>query len=99
MAQFDYFAEPRGAGFWLDCQNDWWDDFATRLVAPLIPCDIAPKVVRQLNPVFAIGGERFALFPQLAGSLSIRDLRKPAGSLAMYHHEIVGAFDFLITGV
>ncbi len=99
MAQFDFYQQRGVPGYWLDCQAELLSGIATRLVVPLVPRDTAPKPVRQLNPIFDIGDEQFAMLTQQAGPIPVEELRLPAGSLAKFRYEIINAFDFLITGV
>lgn len=99
MAQFDFFQQGGGSGYWLDCQTDLLGDIDTRFVVPLVPRDTAPRPVRQLNPVFDIADKQFIMLTQQAGPVPSSELRLPAGSLARFRYEILNALDFLITGV
>jgi toxin CcdB len=87
------------AGYWLDCQTDFLEAYNIRFVVPLVPAEQAPRLARKLNPVFQIAGMPFVMLTQYAGSIKLNELGEPAGSLANHHIEIVGAFDFLITGI
>lgn len=98
MAQFDVHASP-GGGFLLDCQADLLSDLNTRLAAPLLPPEDAPKPAGRLNPLFDIRGERYVLVTQYAGAVEQRELGPIVASLAHRAHDIVNALDVLITGV
>ena len=98
MAQFDFSPEPDGPGYWLDCQTDLMEDFNTRFVVPLLPVDNAPQPVRQLNPVFEIGGAEFIMATHLASAIPASVIPPSSGSLADKRYEILNALDFLITG-
>jgi toxin CcdB len=99
MAQFDVHASPSGQGLLLDCQADLLSDLDTRLVAPLIPPDQAPKPAGRLNPAFDISGERYVMVTQYASTLELRELGPRIASLAAHHRQIVNALEVLITGV
>ena len=99
MAQFDYFQQRESPGYWLDCQTELLDEIATRFVVPLIPIDAAPKPVSHLNPIFEINDRQFAMLTQQAGPVPASELQHPVGSLANYRYDIIGAFDYLLTGV
>lgn len=105
MAQFDVHANEdpatrARAPFLVDVQSDLLDELATRVVVPLLPLSTgsAPPIGK-LMPVFEVQGARFALaLPQLAG-VSRAVLGPKVSSLAASRHEIISAFDVLISGV
>lgn len=100
MAQFDYFAMPDGAGFWVDCQTELMETYKTRFVVPLIPQADAPRPsAAQLNPSFEIEGSTHELLVQFAGTIPLSELGKPIGSLEPQRYTILNALDFLISGV
>jgi toxin CcdB len=98
MARFDYFKKKNARGYWLDIQSDLLDVLETRAVIPLEPIDNGLGLVPRLNPVFTISGRPHALMTDLIGNIPGRDLRKPSGSLAGHHYEILNALDFLVSG-
>lgn len=83
----------------LDCQTDLLDHIDTRFVAPLVPPGIAPPPVRGLNPVIDIDGAGYVMVTQSAAAIRRRELGQVVMSLADRSHEIMNAFDFLLTGV
>lgn len=99
MAQFDYYRRPGGDGFLLDCQTEFMAHFDTRMVVPLLPLPLAPVPARRLNPLFIIDEEVHSMVTQFAATIQANELREPVGSLESHHLEIIGAFDFLLTGV
>ena len=99
MAQFDVHVNRSGEGLLLDCQSDLLSDLNTRLVAPLLPPDQAPKPAGRLNPSFDIRGERYVMVTQYAAALESNELGPKITSLVSRDHDIVGALDVLITGV
>ncbi|WP_088306726.1 CcdB family protein [Novosphingobium sp. B 225] len=100
MAQFDYYAIPGEAGYWLDCQSDWMESYETRFVVPLVPITVAPQPsAARLNPRFEIGGQSFEMLTQFAGTVPAEELDRRSGSLAHDRYTILNALDFLLTGV
>lgn len=57
MARFDVYRNPEGDGYLVDLQADLLDHLNTRIVAPLLPVDRAPKPAATLNPVLNVGTE------------------------------------------
>lgn len=99
MAQFDFYPQRGGPGYWLDCQTELLDEIDTRLVIPLMPLDCAPDPIRQLNPVFDLDGVPHVQLTQQAGPIPRAELKRAAGSLAGFRYEIINALDFLISGI
>lgn len=99
MARFDVYVMKRGGALVVDCQADLLDGLKTRVVAPLIPEAKAPTPARHLNPVFEIDGERFVLIAQLLSAVEVRELGAKVGTLAGDGERVLGALDFVITGV
>lgn len=99
MARFDVHALARGGALVVDCQADLLGGLRTRVVVPLITESAAPKPARHLNPVFVVGGERFVLMTQLLTAVEVRELGGKVGSLASEGETVLGALDFLLTGV
>lgn len=86
--------------FLLDVQNDLLRELATRVVVPLRPLSGSrEKPIRTLSPIVEIEGEPYAMVtPQLAG-ISRTELGPVIAHLEAHRFEIVGALDFLITGL
>ena len=84
----------------VDVQADLLRDLRTRVVVPLVKLtSVGKKPVRNLTPVFEVDGQKFVmLVPQLAG-ISLNDLGSEVASVAQHRGEIIGALDFLITGI
>jgi toxin CcdB len=99
MARFDVYELKRGGALVVDCQTELLAGLMTRVVAPLVALDKAPPPARHLNPVFAIGGERFVLMTQMLAAVEVRELGSQVGSLGDQGDVVLGALDFLITGV
>ncbi len=99
MARFDVFESARGGDLLLDCQADALAGLNTRLVAPLMQPNRAPKPAGRLNPSFEIDGTNYIMVTQYAGAVELRELGQKMASLSEHDREIVNALDFLITGV
>ena len=99
MARFDVYALQRGGALVVDCQADLLDGLKTRVVVPLIAEGDAPKPARNLNPVLEVGGERFVLMAQFLSAVKVSELGAKVGSLESDGETVLGALDFLITGV
>ena len=86
--------------FLLDVQNDLLSDLETRVVVPLSPeSAMKGKTLKPLMPVLEIEGERFVMLtPQMAG-IPKRELGAPVTRVDRYRSEIIGAIDFLLTGI
>jgi toxin CcdB len=99
MARFDVYAMKRGGALVVDCQADLLAGLKTRVVAPLVALDRAPPLARHLNPVFELRGEQFVLMAQFLSAVEVRELWEKVGSLGDQGEAVLGALDFLITGV
>jgi toxin CcdB len=99
MARFDVYAMKRGRALVVDCQADLLSGLKTRVVAPLVAEAKAPPPARHLNPVFELRGERFVLMTQLLSAVEVRELGEKMGSLDSESERVMGALDFLISGV
>ena len=73
------------------------DGLNTRLVAPLVPEDAAPKPANRLNPIFVVEGQRLVMLTQFAAAVEKRELRKTVASLSEEWEAIGMALDMLIT--
>lgn len=99
VSQFDVHRLRTGADLVIDCQADLLAQLNTRLVAPLIPRDVAPAPAQRLNPVFMIDGRDHVMVTQFAAAIHVRELAETVLSLREHSFEIVGALDVLVTGV
>ncbi|MCL9981909.1 MAG: CcdB family protein [Erythrobacter sp.] len=99
MARFDVYQLKRGGALVVDCQADLLDGLKTRVVVPLIAENAAPKPARTLNPVFVLGGERYVLMTQFLSAIEVRELGQKVDSLESEGAVVLGALDFLLTGV
>lgn len=97
MARFDVFRTADGSHV-LDYQADILDYLHTRLVIPLLPPELEPKISERLNPAFVVEGRNYVLYPQFTASLPAHELQHFVTSLAEQHFAIVDAFDMLTSG-
>jgi toxin CcdB len=99
MPRLDVYPTPgRGGGYVVDVQADLLDHLATRIVVPLLPVEVAPPPIRDLNPVFAIDGIPHVLLTQALASIPSRELRHPVASLDQQRDTITRALDILFLG-
>jgi toxin CcdB len=101
LSQFSVCAAPGGrAGFLMDIQSRLLDGLATRVVMPLLPLGLAPRsTLPALNPIFVIGGDSDMLMGLNRATLSVKHLRRSAGTLDAERDEIVRAVEALISGL
>jgi toxin CcdB len=84
----------------VDIQSDLLRDLNTRVVVPLVKMTaLGKKPIQHLTPIVEVDGQKYLmLMPQLAG-ISVKDLGARVGSVAKQRNDIVGAIDFLVTGI
>ena len=98
MARYDVFPNPGGPGYLLDVQSDILEDLSTRVVVPLLPITDKVRIVRKLNPIFAIDGKQYIMFTHLIATIPLARLTEPRTNLLPRHDQIVGALDMLFQG-
>ncbi|WP_394752777.1 CcdB family protein [Crenothrix sp.] len=105
MAQFDVYENKhpktrRLVPYLLDVQSDLLSDLATTVVIPLcLAAGGNPSSMTRLMPRLEIKTEYYlALTPQLAG-ISRKELGAVVDNVSAYRNDIIGALDFLITGI
>lgn len=86
--------------FLLDVQTNLLSELQTRIVIPLTKTGgLTKKPIKNLMPILPIEGENYLLLtPQLAGILKT-DLGAAVTTVSAYRDDIIGALDFLITGI
>jgi toxin CcdB len=100
MARFDVHPMPGGrAGALLDVQADVLEHLRTRVVVPLVPLAQAPISIRDLNPVFDIGGVAHVMQTQALAAIPVRELRPATGTMVREADAILRALDLLLTGI
>ena len=104
MARFDVRAKLNRATrarvpYLLELQADMLSALDTCLVAPLVPAAEFGPAATRLNPVFRIGNRKFVMDTSLMAGVPRKLLGERAVSLADRSVEIVGAVDFLVSGI
>lgn len=104
MSQFDLYRNPNPETntfipYLLDVQADLLDVLATRIVIPLHTLDSISKPLRHLNPLLDVDGEKLVLSTAELAGVPIAILGEPAGNLRSSRDEIIGALDFVFTGI
>ena len=100
MARFDVYTRPDPAlrkktPFLLDVQNTYIDRIATRVVVPMRLAEHFPLRMRDLNPVFDIGGRPVVMDTSAIAAIPVSDLKKPAFKLVEQGAAIFAAPDVL----
>ena len=104
MARFDVRANRSRASrdripYLIELQADMLSALGTRLVAPLVTAtDFGPAATR-LNPGFRIGSRVFVMDTALMAGVPEKLLGEKVTSMADRSAEILGAIDFLVSGV
>lgn len=104
MARFEVRANLNRATrarvpYLLELQADMLSALDTRLVAPLIPAaDFGPAATR-MNPAFRIGNRSLVMDTALMAGVPRTLLGERVASLAERSAEILGAVDFLVSGI
>jgi toxin CcdB len=104
MARFDVRANLNRVTrvrvpYLLELQADMLSALDTCLVAPLVPAaDFGPAATR-LNPGFRIGNRNFVMDTALMAGVPRKLLGEGVVSLTHRSGEILGAVDFLVSGI
>ncbi|UAA39278.1 CcdB family protein [Paraneptunicella aestuarii] len=86
--------------YFVDVQNQLLESLNTRLVIPLTPIDLlSEKAPGHLCPVIHIREGDFVMLTQQMTSVPRSILTEPVNDLSAFREEIIGAIDFLITGI
>lgn len=105
MAQFDVYENrhPKTKQLFpylLDVQSNLLSGLATTVVIPLsLATGAKPLEMARLTPRVEIETDDYlALTPQLAG-IARKELGAVIANVSGYRNEIIGALDFLVTGI
>lgn len=105
MGQFDVFENPskrskKRIPYLLDVQADLLSGLETRAVVPLGRPEVTRgHVIERLTPVLELEGEVLVMLTPELASVPESALGRRAGTLEAHRAEIMGALDFLLTGV
>lgn len=100
MARFDVYPYPdavlrKKTPYLLDVQNSRIDRIATRVVIPLRLAEDFALRMRDLNPVFEVGGKAVVLDTAALAAVPLAELKKPMANLGGQSSAIVAALDVL----
>lgn len=98
MSRFHVYRNKDGEGYLLDIQADLLQHLNTRVVVPLLPLGKL-KPAQHLNPTFTIAGEPHAMVTQFMAAVPVTILGAEGASLVAEQSTIIGALDFLFSGV
>jgi toxin CcdB len=104
MARFDVHRNANRATvedfpYLLDVQADLFADLKSRLVVPLIPQAAIAKPMTRLNPAFTVQGRKVVMATTDLAGVPVSALGDKVASLLGESAVIIGAIDFLLTGV
>lgn len=99
MARYDVYRDPRGSeNLLVSVQADIFDGLDTRTAIPLLPEHPHRTPLKKLNPIFVIGGKRYALYTQHALAVPTSALRDRVANVGDRRDEITAALDLLVQG-
>ncbi|ACI57512.1 CcdB protein [Rhizobium leguminosarum bv. trifolii WSM597] len=98
MARFHAYNLIHTDALALDLQSDLHGELTTRIMAPMLPLEALPKIMRQLNPQFVINDVPYVMATQFIGAVSIKEIGIVAADLTSDSDRIIGALDFLFQG-
>ncbi|MEO8203821.1 MAG: CcdB family protein [Betaproteobacteria bacterium] len=104
MARFDVRANLHRASrdrvpYLVELQADLLADLDTRLVAPLVPAARFGPPASRLNPVLRIGSRNFVMDTALTAGIPAAQLGERVASMGERSAELLGALDFLVSGI
>ena len=103
MSQFNVYRNPnkrsrRTIPYLVDLQVDLLGDLRSRVVAPLV-VESMMQPAQHLNPTFEIEGKRVVMSTAELAGIPLDALGEEVTTLKESRDEIIGALDFLFTGV
>ena len=105
MKQYDVYANTdkdtnKTYPYFVDIQNGLLDTLNSRVVIPLTLANKSDKnYPKNLCPIIKLKNKNYALLTHQLASVSTNFLKKNEWSLSSSRDEIVGAIDFLVTGI
>ena len=86
--------------YFVDVQSELLDSLNTRLAIPLTPLELLEhKAPTHLCPTIHLDDGDFVILTQQMASVPTKILKEPVNDLSTFRNEIIGAIDFLITGI
>ncbi|MDK4731806.1 CcdB family protein [Rhizobium sp. CNPSo 3490] len=98
MARFHVYNLIHSDALALDLQSDLHGELTTRIMAPMLPLEALPKIMRQLNRQFVINDVPYVMATQFIGAVSMKEIGVAAADLTSDSDRIVAAVDFLFQG-
>ena len=98
MARFHVYNLAHDDALALDLQSDLHGELTTRIMAPMLPLEALPKIMRQLNPQFTINDQPYVMATQFIGAVSTKEIGGAIADLTADGDRIVAAVDFLFQG-
>ncbi len=100
MARFDVYPHPdpvlrKRTPYLLDVQNTHINRIATRVVIPMRLAAYFTLPMRDLNPVFDVGGRAVVLDTAALAAIPLAELKKSTLNLAAHSAAVVAALDVL----
>ena len=105
MPQFSLYknqdkASSRAYPYFVNVQADLLNSLDSRMVIPLTPIDLLEtKAPSHLCPIIHIEEGDFVILTQQMTSVPMKVLEEEVNDLSAFRNEIIGALDFLITGI
>ena len=104
MARFDvrtnlHRSSRERVPYLLELQTDLLASLGTRLVAPLVPAARFGPPASRLNPVLRIGSRNFVIDAALIAGVPATRLGDRVASLGERSADLLGALDFLVSGI
>lgn len=105
MPQFSLYknkdkSTSRAYPFFVDVQSDLLNSLDTRIVIPLTPLELLEgSAPTHLCPIIHLEEGDFVILTQQTTSVPTKILKEEVNDLSAFRNEIIGALDFLITGI
>jgi len=105
MPQFSLYknkdkSTSRAYPFFVDVQSDLLNNLDTRIVIPLTPLELLEgSAPTHLCPIIHLEEGDFVILTQQTTSVPTKILKEEVNDLSAFRNEIIGALDFLITGI
>ncbi|WP_158965541.1 CcdB family protein [Paraglaciecola sp. L3A3] len=105
MPQFSLYANndkssSKAYPYLIDVQSDLLSGLESRIVIPLTPLKLLDtKAPTHLCPIVHIEEGDFVILTHQMTSVPIKILKHEVNDLSTFRNEIIGALDFLITGI
>lgn len=104
MARFDVYRNANKATaedfpYLLDVQADLLADLRSRIVVPLMAHAALARPMTRLNPSLTVQGKKVVMATTDLAGIPVSALGEKVATLAGESATIIGAIDFLLTGV